>query len=67
MFQITLCSRKKDKEKRSSEIRMDIHFLDRWDGVWLFIWGGGGARLKEETEGNSHRFYEIYSYDTQRY
>lgn len=59
MFQITLCSWKKDKEKRSNEIRMDMSFLDRWNGVWLFIWGkGGGDDIKEETEDNSHKFYK---------
>lgn len=38
---------------------MDMSFLDRWNGVWLFIWGkGGGDDIKEETEDNSHKFYK---------
>lgn len=29
--------------------------------------GRDGVKMKEETEGNSHNFYKIYSWDTEIY
>lgn len=47
MFQITLRSWKTDKDLKSSEIRMDIYFLGKWNSVWLFE-EGKKKNLKKE-------------------